>query len=318
MLPQFIELDRVTIVAPLGLRFHDTISGSLVGAGLSVWAYPFGRPMARRRAVGNRGGVYVLHDASGLMNMEHGDGTGEYWDQLPPKKSFIIEVSDDARRFQPFQFTENLPIQGIYKWNGSMDASPPAPMSSIPLYSSPVRTAPAGMAVIRADLWDPTRDVRGGPAAWAVMEVFEADKLVARGIADEEGRIALIFPYPSPRSFAPSSPPGSPLSSPPVASGPPLTEQVWPLRLRALYTPMRPLSSPPDASESNQALPDLRFTLSQPEANIWADAARTEPFLEVAIQYGHELILKSRPSPTSPPDGSRKSVLFITPAVSPP
>jgi len=312
---QFIQLDRLTMVAPLGLRFHDTMSGNLVGAGLSVWAYPVSRPAARLPASTNRTGVYVLHHAAGMRDLENQDGSQEFWDQPLPKTSFVIEVSDDQRRFQPFQFTESLPVKGIYKWNGSVVASPPSPMSSIPLYSSPVRTAPAGMAVIRADLWDPTSGVDGAPAAWAAMEVYDDAKLVARGIADELGRIALIFPYPSPKSFALGSPPGSPLSSPPVATGPPLTEQVWPLQVKALYKPLPPLSSPPDTAPTNQALPDLRFMLSQPEANVWADAARTDNLLEVALQYGRELVLKSRPSPTSPPGKSGESVLFITPAV---
>jgi len=32
----FITLDRLTMVAPLGLRFHDTTTGAIVGDGLSV------------------------------------------------------------------------------------------------------------------------------------------------------------------------------------------------------------------------------------------------------------------------------------------
>ena len=298
------QLDRLTIVAPLGLRFHDTVSGALVGAGLNVSAYPTGRPTARQQALNNRSGVYVLHHAAGLRQVENGDGSSTFWKQTPANKSFVIEVSDGAQRFQPFQFTENLPVEGIYRWTGVAAGSPPAPMSSIPLYSSPVRVAPAGMAIIRADLWDPIHD---SAAAWALMEVFDAGNLIARGFADELGRIALIFPYPPPRTFAVSSPPGSPVSSPPLSSGPPLSQQLWTLQIKARYQP------PPAAP-----LPDLRFTLSQTAADIWADAARTEHLLEAGLQYGRELILKSRPSPASPPGTVRESVLFVTPAVSPP
>lgn len=311
----FITLDRLTMVAPLGLRFHDTMSGKVVGDGLSVWAYPAGKPTAKQRAHGNRKGVYVLHHGSGLREREHGDGTQFYWDNpVPPNKDFVVEVSDEQRRFQSFQFTASLPHRGVFQWNG-FDDSPPSARSSVPLFSSPVRTAPGGMAVIRAELWDTAID---GPASWAVLEAYDAGRRIAQGIADEAGRVALIFSYPAPITFASSSPPGSPVGSPPFASGPPLTEQVWPLGLRALYTPVRPVSSPPDSIETDQGFPDLHFTLSQPEATLWADAALSEVLLETNLRFGRELILKSRPIPGSPISSTRDSVLFITPAVSPP
>lgn len=317
------ELDRLTRVAPLGLRFRDVASGALVGDGLNVRVYPLGRSTASVAAVANRKGVYVLHHAAGLRTLEGGRGDREFWDGLPPRKSFVIEVSDGERRFQPFHFTEQLPIEGIYQWIGAAPASPPlsppsallAAPTSIPLYSSPVRSVPAGMAVLRADLWDAFQDA---PAAWAVVEGYLDDQLIVRGIADEQGRIALIFPYPAPRSFVVTSPPASPASSPPAATGPALTEQVWPISLRARYTSDRPVLSPPDPFEQKPELPDLRFTLSQPPATIWKDAAFTEPLLEVSLRYGRELVLKSETITTSPPLPVRRSVLFISPAVSPP
>jgi hypothetical protein len=317
MATPFITLDRLTMVAPLGLRFHDTVSGNVVGDGLSVWAYPPEKPAAKQRALGNRRGVYVLHHGYGLRGIENGDGTQLYWDNNPPSRDFVIQVSDDERRFQPFQFTATLPVRGVFEWNG-FDDSPPSARSSVPLFSSPVRNVPGGMAVIRAELWDTAVD---GPAAWAVFEAYDAGRRIAQGVADEKGRVVLIFSYPAPITFASPSPPGSPLGSPPVASGPPLTEQVWPLGLRALYTPVRPVSpvsSPLNSTEPDQSFPDLRFTLSQPEATLWADAALSEVLLETNLRFGRELILKSRPILGSPLSATRDSVLFITPAVSPP
>lgn len=307
-------LDRLTMVAPLGLRFHDAASGTFVGDGLNVRVYPLGKSVGSRQALANRTGVYVLHHATGLRAVENGAGDSTYWNNPPPRKDFVIEVIDEQRRFQPFHFTEKLPVEKIYEWIGPFAASPPSARTSIPLYSSPVRSVPAGMAAIRAELWDKSRDA---PAAWAVVEGYLNDELVVRGVADEMGRIALLFPYPAPRTFTVSSPPASPVSSPPAATGPPLSDQVWPIRLRALYAPDRPASSPPDPFEMKPALPDLRFTLSQPEATIWADAAASQPLAEVSLHYGREEILRST-SATSPPSQSRLSVLFITPAVSPP
>jgi hypothetical protein len=85
--------------------------------------------------------------------------------------------------------------------------------------------------------------------------------------------------------------------------------QEWPARLRALY-------APDQSTPATTATQDLRFTLSQAEATIWADADGTQPLTEVSLLYGRETILRST-STTSPPS-SRSSVLFITPAVSPP
>ena len=313
MIPQILKLDRLTLVAPLGLRFCDLMSGVLVGDGLDVQVYPSGNPTTKVPAVANRKGVYVLHHAPGLRDLEHGEGDQEFWQNVPAR-NFVIEVNDNQRRFQPFQFTASLPAKGVYEWIGPVPGSPPTPVESIPLYSSPVRSVPSGMAVVRAELWDTSNNTA---ASWGVIEASLNDRVVARGIADEQGRIALIFPYPAPRPFAISSPPASPMSSPPAASSLPLTEQVWPIRLRALYTPVRPIASPPNSFETKPELPELRFTLSQPEATIWADAAFTEPLLEASLQYGHELVLQSKAA-TSPPSQARQSVLFITPAVSPP
>ena len=319
MASPFITLDRLTMVAPLGLRFHDATTGALVGDGLIIWAYPVGRPSAKRPAIANRKGVYVLHHGYGLTEREHGDGSRSYWDHPdPPNKDFIIEVTDEQRRFQPFQFTASLPAEGIYKWDVALD-SPLSTRTTVPLFSTPARSVVSGMAAIYADLWDASLDA---PAAWAVIEAYTAGKFLGRGMADDAGRLALIFPFPTPLSFAPASPPGSPLGSPPVATSPPLTEQVWTLELRAFYTPNRPVVSPPDfIEEAGPTLPDLRFTLSQPPATLWADAELTEILQETNLRFGRELILKSRPSPSSPPSPlsqTRDSVLFITPAVSPP
>ena len=316
MATPFITLDRLTMVAPLGLRFHDATTGALVDDGLTIWAYPVGRPTAKQPAIVNRKGVYVLHHGYGLRERENGDGSRSYWDHPdPPNKDFVIEVTDLQRRFQPFQFTASLPFEGIFKW---LD-SPLSTRTTVPLFPAPTQSVASGMAVIRADLWDASIDA---PAAWAVLEAFTAGKFLGRGVADESGRIAVIFSYPTPLSFAPVSPPGSPLGSPPVATSPPLTEQVWPLELRAFYTPDRPVVSPPDFIEQvGPPLPDLRFTLTQPAATLWADAEQTEILSETNLRFGRELILKSRPSPSSPPSPlsqTRDSVLFITPAVSPP
>ena len=310
---KLLVLDQLTTVAPLGLRFRDAMTGALVD-GFSVWAYPSTQPHARRPLVPNRKGVYVLHHAPGLRDLENGKGDDEFWLNLPAGKDFVVEVRDQEDRFLPFQFTAALPARGIYQWNDSTVGSPPSSMAGVPVYSSTARIPPAGIAVVRADLWDPLRNGVGAGAASAVLELYDDQQFIARGIADAQGRIAILFPYPAPRSFSPTSP-LSTFGSPAVATGPPLTEQIWMLRVRAFY-------ARPDQTVSilrdKETLPDLRAILSQPEAVLWADESRTEPLEEAAVQYGQSLILNSRPSSMSPPAKTQGSVLFITPAGSPP
>src|ERR1044072_6358326 len=282
-----IVLDRLTIFAPLGLRFPDASTGTAIGDGLNVSAYPLGQPKSARLLSPNRRGVFILHHAPGLRTVENGAGDDDYWANLPPKKDFVVEVRDDQNRFVSFQFVAALPNRGIYEWHERVTGSPPPQTKSIPFYSSAARTASAGLAVVRADLWDPTRGPRGSEAANAVLELYDNDRFGARGIADQKGHLALMFPYPAPKRFAPSSPP-SPLGSPPRAAGPALTDQVWTFRVRALYAIQSPPQTPPD-----DALPDLRAVLSQPQAALWADEAQTDQLLEVAVQFGQPLILRS-------------------------
>jgi hypothetical protein len=318
MTPRIQQLDRLTLVAPLGLRFFDFTRGTPVGSGLDVQVYPSGHPLKKVPALANRSGVYIVHHAPGLRDLEHGEGDQSFWKNLPAGREFVIEVNDNERRFQPFQFVASLPAKGLYEWIDPVLRSPLTAITSIPLYSTPVRAVPSGMAAVRADLWDRSNNIA---AAWTVMEAFLNDRFIARGVADEKGRIALVFPYPAPRSFTvisqPGSPLGSPLGSPPTASTLPLTEQVWSIRLRAFYTAVRPIAAAPEGIETKPELPDLRFTLSQPEATIWSDVILNEPLLEVSLHYGRELVLQSEAT-TSPLAQLRQSVLFITPAVSPP
>lgn len=299
------------MVAPLGLRFHDVATGAIIASGLSVTIYPANNSARRVEAFVNRSGTYVLQHAPGLRAFEGGAGDEDFWTHLPPPQSFIVEVVDRERRFQPFLFEAELPAaRGLFQWLPPFEPSPPSPPSaakSVPLYSAPARALDSGMAVVRADLWNPQGN---GPAAWAVLEARLGGVLQARGISDARGSIALIFPYPKPTD----APLNSPVESPPVNKNVPLLEQTWELTLSAGYVPAAPPATKP------ASLPDLRATLEQlgaPPAKLWTDFANEEELAGVTLKYGQELILKSQDSITvSPP--APQSVLFITPAGSPP
>lgn len=168
------------------------------------------------------------------------------------------------------------------------------PTQSLPLYSSPTRPVTGGMAVLRASLWDAAADA---PAAWALMEARVNGQPTVRGYADEAGRVALVFPYPEPPSFVQQNPP------PPAT---PFTRQEWPVSVFASYRPQSPAPR----------VPDLKATLAQPRATLWADAARTTPLTKVTLRSGQQLVVRSNEAPTdAAPDGRPLPVLLITPAV---
>lgn len=299
-------LERLTLTAALGLAFRDTATGERVGAGLHVEVYRKTIPQARATAQPNPSGVYVLHAAPGLGASRFGAGDDAFWAAQPELAGYVVEVSDPERRFLPFGFEAELFQRGIYSFESPLAASSPPEPTTVPLYTAATRKAPPGFAVLRAELWDAAADA---PAAWAVVEARAAGRLAARGLSDERGRLALMFPYPAPARFSAGSPP----DSPPVMRSAPLFEQAWELSLAAGYA--GELSRPPVA-----AFPDLRQTLGQlnaPAASFWADRAGGEELSNVTLRFGRELILRSDSTGSlSPP--APQSALLITPAGSPP
>lgn len=298
------KLETVTLTAPLGLRFADVVTREFIGSGLSVLAYQAGNPSRQFYLVANRIGIYTLHHAPGLLEFERREAA-DVWQTPIPLKTFVIEVTDQERRFLPFQLKIDLPVCGVYRWISPLAGSLVGDEPGIPLYPAAARQFPAEMAVVRAELQD---IAQGKQASGAVLEVRFNGRLLGRGIADETGRIVLSFPYPAPRATLFASPPGSP----PSGGGKPLTSQEWILRLQAYYSPLQ--TSPPQPVKTEP--PDLRATLSQQQAKLWDDAAMTIPLTEATLRYGRELILRSREgalaSPASPP--TQPSTLFITPA----
>lgn len=312
----FQLLERVVHVAPFGVRFRDAVTGQQVTAGLSVEAYPLAaalgraRPedevFGRRRAFANRSGTQVLMGVPGLRGFELSFDDEEEWDASPPGAAqFVFEVEDKTRNYLPFSFEARLPYKGLFVWdeNPLPPESPPWPGDGVPLFSAPARVPPPGMAALRAELWDETART---PAAHAVLEARFKGSLLGRGVADEKGRVALIFPYPPPARLPQSSPP----YSPPLGNIPPLTQQQWSIDLAARYGPV---SSPP---LHQPRFPDLLTILSQGPATLWRDAAQTEPLTAVTLGYGRECFVRTEAaSPVaSPVEGAPRAALFVTPA----
>ncbi len=118
-------IERLTIVAPLGLRFRDEVTGKDIGDGLIVTAYTLDNPTRRTKAFVNKSNTYVLRSLPGLHEAEIGSGDSEFWDEPPKKRSFVIEVFDVERRFQPFTFVADAPVRGLFEWEGLPADSPP-------------------------------------------------------------------------------------------------------------------------------------------------------------------------------------------------
>ena len=260
-----------TFVAPLGLRFWDPVSRRLIGDGLEVTAHPEGpgRPVA---AYANRAAIYVVRDLPGLRETEAGAGDADYWAEPPKTREFTIVVRDAERRFLPFQFGVSAPAKGVLGWPCPLISPPDAPpnmVAAAPLFSAPTRDTPAGMAVIRARL----RTAAGKPAAWALLEARAGNGPLARGLANRDGDVALLFAYPRP---------------PTSGTRVPLPQQTWNIQLRARY---RPADHPPEA-------PDLCAALDQPEATLWADAGATQPLSRQKLTYGRELTLRTKDGDT--------------------
>ena len=304
----FTIIEKLPLVAPLGLCFHDAATGERVIDGLSVSVYPITKCVRKKRtaAFPNRSGVYVVQKADSLKEFTRGAGDSDFWSKNQPQKSFIAEVYDNLSRFQPFRFILKLPVKGIYQWENIPPLSPNKNLSSIPLYSAPSRAVLGGMSVIRAEL----RETEEKAASYAVLEARFNANLIARGVADRDGRIVLMFP-----SLAP---PNNPLSSPPNATRVSLADQKWNIDLTLKYEPKIFQASPPSTETEVEDLPDLRLVLAQKSGKLWANAEKTENLTTAVLQNGRELILRSRAkpilSPSPPAETVLSSYLFVSPA----
>lgn len=298
-----IVTDRLSRVAPLGVRFWDRVTGSPIAEGLQVAAAPVSDPDRSVPAVTNKSAVYVFYGLPGMRSIEFGSGDRDFWATARPRRTFTISVSDAYNRFIPFSFNADLPVRGLFGLQCGPSASPPGAAPIVPLYSSAARSVPGAMAVLRAELHLPPGPGQrwGEPAAWAALDAEIPGQAAVRGIADRKGRVALIFPYPEPASVSPSSPPGSP-PSPQAAAD--LRQQEWLIRLKVSYLPVTPVP----------AAPDLCYALTQPPAKLWSDSSASVPLTGATLRFGRDLIVRSMDATTREP----MPVLFVTPAASPP
>jgi len=301
---QLRPFEHLTITSPFGVRFWDVAARDFVRSGLRVSVTEVDSPR-RLTAFQNGGGVWIV---SGLRlkrpraefsteeafresdEFRWGDGGAEFWTRWStPVTTLEFGVDDDEARFVPYRFTAGAPQRGFAR-----RACGEGPADAMPVYPAPARTVPAGMAVVRAQLVEPAwpsppSDRR--PAAWAYVQVWIGGEIAGSSYADAQGRVAVMFPWPTPIDTSLHSPPAG-------GGGNALINQSWRVRLRAYYDRL-----PQDDT------PDLCRVLGQREVTL-LEAQPDEALGERDLQYGRELVVRSGDT-ESPP--VRTSDLLVRP-----
>lgn len=275
---QVRTLERVRIVTPLGIRFWDPSLDTPVDDGLIVRASLDGRRDPPRQAFRTRSGIYAFQGLPGLHDAEYPSNDEAFAASPAQTLRFTIQVDDEQRRFLPTAFRVDVPYQGIFPTEtpSSPGAAPPP---GVYLFSASTRQTPSTLAVIRAQLVDQRDPVGNAPAAFAVLEIQLPGLAVVYGVADVQGSVLVLFPYPA-FSVTPATP------SPP--SG---LQQSWPVAVRVRYAPSS-LVFPPGS-----VVPDLRTILSQPLGQVWptspSNPAQAVSELNARVFFGQPLVLRT-------------------------
>jgi len=299
--PAYVPVERLTLVAPLGLGLWDPTLGRLVSDGLIVRVFDLatGTPRDATPATANRSGVFVTSHLPGLRDRE-AIGRDEEYFAAGPARPFLVDVRDTLGRYVPFVLRLTLPTRGFVVPSCMADfvplesppaspLSPPALPVFAPLFATPSRPVPAGLTAVRASLVDADT---GEPAAFALLVVRDVQdvlsgspRALAAGIADERGEASAILAYPEP----PPAPVVSPPASPPAGFAPtPLARQTWSLRVEVWYERGLPRHAP---DRTQAALPDLCDLVRQPAATVLTSTSPPVALPDATLRYGEELVL---------------------------
>ena len=255
-----VAMQRLEVLArhaAIGVRFWDVSGATSLIDGLQVEVFPRANPRAAKLMKANPSGVYVGHAVSGLHDFEYSDvdppalwGTAE-----AALRACRIEVRDPVGRFLPIAFDAELPHAGLLSWNapwfsppqlivlpGSSGSPPQLMLERIPLFSAPERPLPDALAVVYAQMREP---VTQRSAAWACLGVSIEGQRCGIGLADRQGRVAVMFPYPEP--------PRRTLASPPEARN----DFSWPVELEVFWSLPSPPPAVPEIADLAQVLAQL-------------------------------------------------------------
>lgn len=268
--------DGGTRVAPFGVRFVDDATGRNVRDGLSVTLFPRQRPERRCETLLSAGGVYALLRAPGLGDFDRGDGAREFWAAaLADPVDFTVEVRDTLGRFHEVSFGTTLPTPGPFGSGSEPRGAPPR----VVLPGLAARPVPPAAAVVRADLCDARAPER--PLRHALLRVVYGGTEIGRGLADAQGRVAVMFAHPEPAQARPFH---------------------WPITLHLHCT--RPLTGFADPAAASP-LPDLAALQAQDAGTEWqllsewdAALASGTTLPPPTLELGRELVLKTAGRPT--------------------
>src|SRR5437764_3437647 len=143
-------LDRLSLVTPLGIRFWDAVTNSVIADGLRVVVHPNDNLNLSTQGFPNRLGIYIFRNLPGLRAVENGvdEDATTFWSNPPVQLPFVLEVYDYDQRFLPFQINMTLPQHGLFALSCVKVGVPSQPTTLVPLFSAPPRAVPGGLAVL--------------------------------------------------------------------------------------------------------------------------------------------------------------------------
>lgn len=287
----------ITRNAPFGLRVWDAAGATSLVDGLRVEVWPLNDPQSSVRALVTRSGTYAFPNVPGLSRFEGEAADGaSLWTST---RRYRVEIRDPEARFISTGFDAELPVKGLFSWPENLSppqpsiqpGSPPAPLNGpVPLFSTPNRPVPASLAVIHAELRELGTE---RPASWAILCASVGNANCGIGMADYQGRVSVIFPYPDRARPV--------LSSPPPAKN----DFRWDVELSAYYVPVQ-------TSPSTSEIADLTRTLKQLDSPRPLLASTLPPMHELRplpLQYGIPLTVRTAETPDGP-----SSYLYVNPA----
>ncbi len=253
----FTSLETVVRRSPLGLRFRDITRSVPVTDGLEVQAQPRGATRPQLLAVRSPvSGIYGFHTLPGLSDYEWGRRPASDWctnGGSPAEANFVLTIADRQQRFLPQVLLLCLPREQVVE---------------VPLYTSPVRPAPGGYAVIRGEIWDQSA---GAPARWAMLTANPGGYAT---VADAKGLFALYIPYP-------------PLAEAPGFGSVALHQLTWPLTFAVQYAPGS------HAAVLEGQPPTTASIVGQAAATVFDTETTSGGSLSRSLPYGRELVLST-------------------------
>ena len=178
-----------------------------------------------------------------------------------PAPNFVVKVEDRSARFLPQVLLLCLPKERLLE---------------VPLFSAPTRQEPAGMGVVRGQVWDRAAD---RAASWALITVSPGDATTYVAVADAHGVFALFLPYAS--------------ALPPLVGSPPrgsarLDQLQWTLTIQVFYEPARQRRV---AGLDPADPPDTRSILEQAGAAVYDAPGPPGPQLTRPLSLGRDVVV---------------------------